>query len=280
MLENPNVCVHVVVWQLCATSSAPTQPSTLPGRVAVMHNKKHRNSAIYLARWEVSRSEVRGRHAAAELSHIQLMHVTKDLQVRLRARVCICETVCPCTAELHGFICGAHAYEVPRHMSKHASMPCLPHFSFGNATKVNVGRVHCLQMLESAMQGCCAATSYGHLSHSLQAVLRNPMAMSRLDQETQLLALAEAAHVSERGRSSGTLSTYDKCGQYREDERGHCKRHRSTCNNQGGESNRGGLDIHLAVVRSLLCAIMRWSVSSSPPVYSFELCSRYAPAGA
>jgi len=31
--------------------------------------------------WEVLRSELRGRHASAELSYVQLMHVTKDLQV-------------------------------------------------------------------------------------------------------------------------------------------------------------------------------------------------------
>jgi len=83
-------------------------------KVAALYDIKRTNTAIHLARWEVSRSEVRGRHAAAELSHIQLMHVTKDLQ----------------------------------------------------------------------------------------AVLRNPMAMSRLDQETQLLALAEAAHASHEARKA------------------------------------------------------------------------------
>ncbi|KAF5836203.1 hypothetical protein DUNSADRAFT_6269 [Dunaliella salina] len=55
-------------------------------KVAALHDIKRSNTAIHLARWEVSRSEVRGRHAAAELSHVQLMHVTKDLQASHEAR--------------------------------------------------------------------------------------------------------------------------------------------------------------------------------------------------
>ena len=53
-----------------------------------------------LAQWEAARAELRQRHAVEELKELQLLHVTRTLQVRsvcVRVRVCVRACVCGCS---------------------------------------------------------------------------------------------------------------------------------------------------------------------------------------
>lgn len=68
----------------------PSLPTPLPPQergseaVEILRAVRDVRAAAHLTQWEVERCELRGRHAAAELTDLQLLTVTKDVQVGVR----------------------------------------------------------------------------------------------------------------------------------------------------------------------------------------------------